>query len=183
MVEQATRVIHQGRSAQRLVVRFTHRGKVTLNTAIAPLVSKDAVDDMTSPTSTVASDQGWLGSLAGNTPGNGHELHQLPDAMTDPFVGIGGRLGATLDSYRFSTEPRCLLDWAIAQTGLEDPLTKYTRHELEEAFPRFARDRDKHLRELVRQIKIDGKVELLNRALQQNRLPAAGDALQRAMRG
>ena len=156
---------------------------MTLHTAMVPLLAKDAADHMRSSTSSLSSSgQGWLGTFAGNHSDNGHELLNLPEAMTDPFASIGDRLAATLDSYRFSTEPRCLLDWAIAQTGLEDPLSTYTRHELEEAFPRFARDRDKHLYALVRQIKTQGKIELLQEALQKSRHAAASQALQAAIR-
>ena len=183
VVERASQVMHQGQPGQRLLVSFAHRGRITLNTALAPLASKDATKQMRSSTSSVSSGQGWLGTLSENKDNQEHELLALPEAMTDPFASVGNRLGATLESYRFSTEARCLLDWAIAQTGLQDPLTKYTRHELEEAFRRFARDRDRHLSDLVRQIKRNGKIELLNEALQQSRSAAASQALQEAIRG
>ena len=94
---------------------------------------------------------GWLDELDGSNRAS--ELWDLPDALSDPFASVADRLRATLATYRFSTEPKALIDWAIAQTGLDDPLSKYTRPELEQAFPRFARDRDQHLRDLVRQCK------------------------------
>ena len=96
-------------------------------------------------------ERGWLDDLDGSNRAS--ELWDLPDALSDPFASVGDRLRATLATYRYSTEPKALIDWAIAQTGLNDPLSKYTRPELEQAFPRYARDRDQHLRDLVRQCK------------------------------
>jgi len=138
---------------------------------------------MSSSTSSGPSSRGWLGALADSNGNTEHELTALPETMTDPFGSIASRLVATLDSYRFSTEARCLLDWAVAQTGLDDPLTKYTRHELEEAFPRFTRQRDRHLQDLVRQIKTQGKIEVLNDVMAKTHHAAASQALQDAMRG
>lgn len=125
---------------------------------------------------------GWLAQLERANGHAKHELWELPKTMTDPFASLGQRLDATLDSYRFSTEPRSLIDWAVAQTGLNDPLSKYTRHELEQAFPRFARDRDQHLVSLVRQIKRKGDLLLLTQASQKTRYASARNALQKAMR-
>lgn len=39
----------------------------------------------------------------------------------------------------------------MAQSGLPDPLTRFSRHELETFFDRWARHRDAHLIELVRE--------------------------------
>ncbi|MCX5659282.1 MAG: hypothetical protein NTW19_06110 [Planctomycetota bacterium] len=126
---------------------------------------------------------GWLGGLGEKR--TGEELYKLPDVMTDPFATHARRLQATLDSYRFGTDgrdPRLLLDWAVAQTGLNDPLTKYTRPELEQAFPRYNRDRENHLFELVRFMKRQGEAATLNKMVQEATLPAARAALQRAIR-
>src|SRR5690606_34070030 len=114
--------------------------------------------------------------------GKGHELWELPDALTDPFSSDAQRLAATLDTYRFSTEPRALIEWAVQQTGLNDPLTKYTRPELEQAFPRFARDRDLHLKQLVRTFKHRNDQATLLRAKNETRWPEARKALEKALR-
>lgn len=194
VVDQATNIDHEGRNAQRLVIRFAHRERVTLNTAVAPLMSKDLYSAMrndhpsrgTSRTTqgsggaTSNSNGGWLSTLE-QAPSE-HELWRLPELMSDPFLSLGRRLEATLDSYRFSTEPRSLTAWAVAQTGLHDPLTKYTRQELESAFPRFARDRNVHLQDLVRLIKRKGEGKILEKALSDTRNNAAKDALRRAMK-
>lgn len=172
-----------GTRAQRLTVDFANQGRKNINTAIAPLIrdgeAKPVAPAKTrrntpqpplpQPTtakaaaSVAAASTG--GSGAGPSGGSGwldamdpdgsksNELGDLPDDMSDPFASLVDRLKATLQTYRFSTEPRALMDWAIVQTGLNDPLSKYTRSELEQAFPRYVRDRDGHLKDLVRQLK------------------------------
>jgi hypothetical protein len=109
-------------------------------------------------------------------------LWELPEALTDVFSSDLQRLSATLDSYKYTTEPRPLIDWAVVQTGMNDPLTKYTRHDLEQAFARFARNRDQHLKELVRQLKRNGKHQTLVQARNQCKVLAGQTALERALR-
>jgi hypothetical protein len=65
---------------------------------------------------------------------------------------------------------------------MNDPLTKYTRHDLEQAFARFARNRDQHLKELVRQLKRNGKHQTLVQARNQCKVLAGQTALERALR-
>ncbi len=185
VIHEATAIQHQGQPAQRLVVRFVNHGRITLNTAYANLQPKGSNHTMTSTTTTSgsptpATNQGWLGTLEKNPP---RELWSLPEAMTDPFAGLSGRLNATLDSYRFNAGARSLIEWAAAQSGLTDPLTAYSRHELEQAFARFTRDRDQHLVELVRTAKKQHKNAMLNQMAQETRFPAAREALQKAIRG
>ncbi|MEM9789412.1 MAG: DUF3553 domain-containing protein [Planctomycetota bacterium] len=123
--------------------------------------------------------KGWLNELE---TGDQHELWALPEALFDPFLSIPERIKLTLETYKFSTEPRSLIDWAIHQTGLSDPLTRYTRQEMEQAFPRFARSRDKHLKDLVRQLKREGRPEQVKLARRSAGFPAAQSAFDRAMR-
>ncbi len=128
-------------------------------------------------------DAGWLNQLENARGKQGSAaLAELPEAMTDPFVSERQRLDATLDSFRFSNTPRSLMDWAVAQTGLDDPLSHYTRHELEEGFSRFQHQRNQHLQSLVRQLKRQGEHQLLNATLQNTRQPTARAALSKAMR-
>jgi hypothetical protein len=191
VVNQAMAITHEGRPAQRLIVRFANHGQVTIHTGVATLLRKDAAETMRDTSTTVTQTTspfdtpqrktgGWLDSLGEKR--NGQELYSLPDAMTDPFASLTKRLQATLDSYRYSPEPRSLIDWGVAQTGLNDPLSKYTRHELEQAFPRFARDRDQHLQELVRLVKRQGQAEVFAQLMQATTNGTARNALQRAMR-
>jgi len=182
IVQKVEGVTHQGRKAQRLTIDFAHKGRVVINTAVITLSTKGC-EHVMKPTTTEADGLtvGWLSNLERQNNGAAHELWQLPEAMTDPFVSPTRRLQATLDSFRFSTEPRSLIEWAVAQTGLDDPLTKYTRHELEQAFSRFKRDRDVHLVDMVRTFKRNGDAKLLHDAMRTLHLPAAKQALAKAM--
>ena len=193
-IEQTTLIQHEGKPAQRLVVRFTHHGRVTLNTAFAPLKRKEASTNTMTPFTTRntpsapaagiqsngSSKGGWLAALEGR--GNVDPLTELPDELNDPFQTLESRLRATLETYRYNSDARGLIDWAITQTGLHDPLTKYTRHDIEAAFPRYDHLRKAHLVSLVQQMKRAGQLSQINDVLKEVRLPAAREALQRAMR-
>jgi hypothetical protein len=126
---------------------------------------------------------GWIESLERSVKGSQNALWDLPEAMTDPFATLESQLYATLDAYRFSTQPRQLIDWAVMQTGLNDPLSRYSRSELEQAFPGFARNRDEHLKKLVRQLKQNGQNPVLQRAREATRHAEAKKALDKAMQG
>lgn len=185
VVDQATAITHEGSSAQRLGVRFANHGRVVLNTAIAQILQKGSERPMSSSHrdgSTISSPagQGWLASL--EQEGTPHELWALPEALTDLFSNFSDRLRATLESYRFNPDARGLIDWAVVQTGLDDPLSKYNRHEMEQAFARFARDRDRHLVELVRTIKRKGAGNVIDEQLRQAPSPEARKALAKAVR-
>lgn len=186
-VDEVVNIQHEGKAAQRLIVKFANQGRVTLNSAIAPLVSKDAAVAMIttnhrtfSPAAAAATPpaagKDWLSAFEKTE----HELHRLPDSLSDPFQGTIARIESTLETYRYSTEARSLIEWAIAQTGLNDPMTKYTRHELEQGFERYARDRDLHLKDLVRQMKQQGRLNEVDALRRQLKLPAAVSALDRA---
>src|SRR5690606_10247777 len=97
-----------------------------INTAVAPLAPKGNQDQTMSRTFTPTSNSeaGWLTKLEKATGNRSDELWSLPEAMTDPFANLARRLDATLDSYRFNTTARSLIDWAVVQTGLDDPLSK-----------------------------------------------------------
>jgi len=182
-VETAQAQAHQGKPAQRVVVTFANHGRVTLNTAYAPLqtVATEASEpsaDATPPASTPGPgptaperpdaprpprSRGWLAEVerqktAAATGKPHHDLAELPEATTDPFRSLAARLRATLELFRFDDSPRGLMDWAIAQSGLNDPLAEYARHELEQQFQTFARARQSHLRELLITAKRKGEM-------------------------
>lgn len=177
VVDQAQTTTYQGKAGQRLTIRFANHGRVTINTAVTPLQGKDAEKNMNNATT-----QGWLDAIAEQNGNDESVLWALPEALTDPFASQSQRLGATLESFRFSTEARSLIDWAVAQTGIADPLTVFNRHQLEQAFARFDRDRGLHLRDLVREIRSKGDKATLQQAMNQTRHPTARTALQKAMR-
>ena len=190
LIEQASSVTHAGQPAQRLVVRFANRGRVTLNTAVAPLASKEATKNMSmisrsdKPTSTADTGAGWLGRLDQSRAED--VFIRLSDDMVDPFSSEARRLAATLDSFRFgedpARDPRGLIDWAVAQTGMHDPLTQYTRHELEEAFRRYLAKRDGHLTQLVTEMKRNDAHQTVRQLMAATRYPAARTALKRALK-
>jgi hypothetical protein len=194
VVEQATNIKHDGQPAQRLVVQFRNKGRVTVNTAIAPLAAADVspLSDPTPEPTPVATPApanddsmgGWLNSLSSQPRQTA--LWKLPDAMTDPFASGKRRLLATLESCRFDdapTNPRSMLEWAMNQTGLDDPLSVFSRPEIEQAWPRFKRDRDAHLVELAQQLRRKGENDTLREVAQAVRLNnAARNALEKALR-
>ncbi len=181
-ISRVQRASHAGQATQRLVVDFVNHGRVTLLSALAPVAFKekeDAGSMSTSMSSKTTSGQGWLASLEEKTPLQ--KLTALPEELTDPFASNYRRLKATLDTFRFSTQPRALIEWAVTQTGLSDPLTQFTRHELEQAFPFYAHARMAHLNELVRTMKREGDLGGLNKAMSETTGPAA-EALGKALR-
>lgn len=144
-VTRAEPVVHDGQPAQRLNVRFSAVGIKTLHTAVVDLIpaSDRAAAD------SIAEGSGWISGLESNKPAD--VMIRLSPEASDPFKSLWQRLQFTLDLYRFNREPRALTDWAVAQSGLTDPLTRFSRHELETFFDRWARIRDTHLVELVRE--------------------------------
>ncbi|WP_145445339.1 DUF3553 domain-containing protein [Mucisphaera calidilacus] len=204
VVRSVEPITHHGVQAQRVAVDFANKGRVVVNTAIASLeitgnAEPAAAGTRVSPRklpsrlttqqeagqkgSVRPGDAGWLNELerGGGATSSG-DLWSLPSSMTDPFASLKQRLLATLDSYRFTTDPRSLIEWAVVQTGLDDPLSKYTRSELERAFPRFSRDRDNHLAELIRTIKRQMQHVILDEVRAEIELPAAHKALHKTSR-
>ncbi|MBL4699615.1 MAG: DUF3553 domain-containing protein [Phycisphaeraceae bacterium] len=157
-VRQASLVRYNGKDGQRLVIMFKNHGKVTLNTAVIQLIAKEkATDNMNTANST-----DWLSNLEAQQGQKKNDLTALPESLTDPFTEIFTRLQRTLEDYQYTAEnPRSLLDWAMRQTSMNDPLTQFTRHDLEQAFSRYLYVRGKHLLEMVRTIKRDNKRPLL----------------------
>eukprot|EP00752_Nemacystus_decipiens_P016707 g14945.t1 len=193
VVVDARPATHEGIEAQRLRIDFANKRNTTLNTAIAPLVSGEQINntytptpkglgqDMSMSTNTSKPGAGWLDELEGKSGGK-RELWDIPDACDDAFSSDEQQLDACLDTFKYSTDPGPLFQWAVVQTGLDDPLTKYTRVELEQAFPRYTRDRDNRLFELVRQMKRNGYLDLLRKKAQQCPHRAGRQMLEKAIR-
>ena len=159
----------------------------------------------TADDSSAGSSGGWLAALENRNRTNAQNLGALPDAMTDPFSSNGQRLKVILESYRFDPDaataqamrnPRYrpnpfdaryvasgkrLTEWAIAQTGLEDPLSEYSRHEIEEAYARFSQSRDQVLKELVMQMRKEVSPAVLEKAAAEVRTDAAKAAMKWAL--
>lgn len=154
VVSSAQNLSQDGKPCQRLTIRFERAGLKTLSTAVANIRPADQAD---APARQVASESAeparnesngsWLQELEAGDPAE--VMARLPEACTDPFQSIGNRVKATLGLFRFSATGASLLDWAAAQTGMKDPLSRFSRHELEQFFARFQTNRDAHLRQLA----------------------------------
>lgn len=138
---------HNGKHCQRLTIRFDRAGAKTISTAFASLVPAEWTPVLTC----VASEQS-LG-FEGDRKAVEERLVGMPETATDPFVTPARRLTATLELYRFTGSGASLLDWAAMQTGLKDPLTKFSRQELEQYFARFQMNLETHLRRLVKELR------------------------------
>lgn len=115
--------------------------------------------------------------LAATADEAAERLRTLPEDATDPFRPLAARLRATLALYRFTETGASLLDWAAAQTGLVDPLSRFNRHELERAFQDFRIVTENHLRKLTREMSRQDSSGLA--AVVAEQPPAALQALRR----
>jgi hypothetical protein len=152
-VRGAERTVQEGVPSQRLTIRFERAGVKTLASAFADLRPADEmprVPDVPSA-SDGDPDSDWL---ARAEAGSVDELMtRVPEGASDPFKTRRARLESTLKLYRFTGTGSSLLDWAAMQSGLKDPLTKFTRHELEVLFERFRLALDAHLKRLVLELR------------------------------
>lgn len=182
-VTGASGATHEGKPCQRVVVRFERAGVKTLSTAFAELRPaaeapslavaeevKTVVRGETGSNGTASGGKnggvpapargtamagdgsgGWLDQAEAPSPIE--VMSKLPGATNDPFTPLSARLKATIDLFRFTDSGGSLLDWAAAQSGLKDPLSHFSRHELEQLFKRFSFVRDDHLKKLVLDMK------------------------------
>jgi hypothetical protein len=204
VVTGASDVVHEGTPCQRVVVRFERVGVKTLSTAFAELrpapapvltvaeeepepataqagaasgASHPTFGPTTPPTPALGADSGaggWLDKAAAPNPIE--VMCRLPEATNDPFTPLAARLKATMNLYRFTDSGASLLDWAAAQSGLKDPLSRFNRHELEQLFRRFTFVRDDHLKRIVLDMKRQDPAGL------QQALRAAPAPVQQALR-
>ena len=132
----------EGKPTQRVTVRFPNAGIKVLNAAAAGLerVEAEVVEDQfsVSPDSIDAIDRMRDDELL--APVASRKLTEImlaiPEPCRDPFSSLEDRIRATLELYRFDDGGKGLIGWAVMQTGLNDPLSRFNRHELEEHFRR-----------------------------------------------
>lgn len=191
-IQRAQTVFANGGQAQRLVVRFANHGLVTLNTAFAqirPLGNngKPAGADQADSASEQVAAEPAMPSMAdyeqetyGDPAKAKENLVAIPEPARDPFVSLEKRFDYTLNLYRFDKSGRTLLDWAVAQTGLDDPLSHLPRTEIEQQFDQYRRNLDDHLRTLIVTLKRAGQQDLIERG-RRHPLPAAREAVKRAL--
>jgi hypothetical protein len=87
---------------------------------------------------------GWLDTLAGRTIDD--RLKRVSDDLLRALGTPRQKLDALVPLYEYDEEPKTLARWARTQTGVGDPLTKWSRDELTLAFASFCTDRDAALR-------------------------------------
>ncbi|MCG3126561.1 MAG: hypothetical protein CHACPFDD_01408 [Phycisphaerae bacterium] len=90
---------------------------------------------------------GWIDAVACATVDD--RLRRLPLDATQVLGTLAQRLAALAPHFCVSDDERSLLRWARAQTGVGDPLSRWTRDELQAALAQFERHRDGYVRELI----------------------------------
>lgn len=173
-VATASATSQDGVACQRLAVRFDRAGLKTLTTAFVQLrraTQAAPVADEHDP---------FAPPNPSGVPDDPREARRmmaaLPDEATDPFLSPGARLRGVLALYRFEPTGGSLIDWAAAQSRLADPLSRFSRHELEEFFSDYRRNLDKALSKAVADASRVEAAEL--RAIAQQAPPAGQRALQ-----
>ena len=149
-----------GKPTQRLTVRFPNAGLKTLKAEVAQLerieakaVSEETPVDRISSIDRIAEDE----MMAGLADRRLKEVMlAIPEQCRDPFRTVESRVQSTLDLFRFDQGGRGLMEWAVIQTGLDDPLSRFNRHELEQHYNRWACERDTHLNKLLREAREAG---------------------------
>lgn len=141
-------ITRDGVPDRRVWIRFPSEGTKTVLASVAGLEvvedSSEIVGDGGTMLDRQASHEtGWLGEIAKNKPEDA--MTSLPDRATDPFMPPRNRLEFLYGLYRFNRNSGSLLEWAIAQSGLDDPMTRFNRHELEQFFDRWSWERDRAL--------------------------------------
>lgn len=166
VVTAAQSLVQEGVRCQRLTIRFDKVGSKTISTAFANLLgASDSPAFATAPNSSSAFSN--IGSAQGSNPMTSTDsilnreakaateetFLRLPELATDPFATLSKRAAATLALYRFTPSGASLLDWAVMQSGMRDPLSRYNRHELETLFHRFRQNLDAHARKTLKELK------------------------------
>jgi hypothetical protein len=153
-------VAANGAPSQSISVRFPIAGVKKLSTSQADL--ERVVEEAKPQQDTAGSiedwhsldESDWLAPLAQRKVAQ--TILRLPEEARDPFSTLRDRLDFTFRLYRFERNGGSLIDWAVAQTGLDDPLSSFTRHELEEFFDRWAAQREEHLARLLDEARTHG---------------------------
>lgn len=180
-----------GHPSQRLTIRFPNGGSKSLLSPQADLrrVGANEVDPFADEAKSVKAwdkmnESEWLTSLAKRKIEEA--MISLPADVKDPFNSLPRRLNLILGLYRFDRSGRGLMDWAVAQSGLDDPLSRFSRQELEQKFDRWCYERDQFLAKLLQEVRsasmLSNDQSLLNNAMKEAP-PAAAEAVRRLMNG
>lgn len=156
-VTKVEHVTRDGQRDQRVWVRFPNVGMKTILAGAAEIErigGNHDDDEHTLVAREQTHESGWLGEIAKKQPEDA--MVSLPPESSDPFIPLRERFKVVAGLYRFEPQGASLVEWAIAQSGLDDPLSRFNRHELEEFFRRWAWDRDQLARQLLGEARRDG---------------------------
>ena len=178
LISSASATSQNGKPCQRLSIRFDRAGLKTISTAYAPIelasqiaqVLKPKIEEHHAPLPIASAGHRELLDI----------MTKIPESARDPFATPAQRLEATLSLYRFNGTGGLLIDWAAAQSGLADPLSRFNRHELEDYYRMFEMNLRKHLSKVVADANTVPAQELVRIA--KSAPPAAQRALQRLHR-
>jgi len=137
----------------KVAVRFEFAGLKQLDPSVAPLSSASANDQPSSgswepPAAAFFRSEEVALSTSARQKLLIDVMTRLPEDVTDPFHPVAARIRSCSSLYRFGNDSTGLMAWAVAQTGLQDPMEQLPRHELESLFGRWREVRDRTLREL-----------------------------------
>jgi hypothetical protein len=164
---------------QRLWIRFDNAGLKTILASAADLERAATIsghDEHTLVSRELSGETGWLAEISKRKPEEA--MTALAPQASDPFIPALRRLEYVLNLYRFDTSGAKLIDWAVAQSGLGDPLTRFTRPELERFFADWAIERDAQLNRLLQDQELRNDPAAV-RAVVESALPAAQSAARR----
>ena len=151
----------------RLWVRFSLIGEKTFLASVAGL---EVVDDQGVSNSVharptldslhVNGDGGWLGSISKSIP---EELMtSLSGEANDPFIPLQKRADFIIKLYRFDGSPARLIEWAVVQSGIDDPLSRFNRQEIEQFYKRWLFNLEAQTKKLLADLRRDGiRIETL----------------------
>ena len=160
LVSKIEVVTHAEKTDLRVWVRFPSVGEKIMLASVAAL---ELIDEQgfsngihARPSLTdvdFATGGGWLGSIS--KKGAEELMTALPGEATDPFCTLRRRLEISTNLYRFDASPSRLVEWSIAQSGLDDPMSRFNRQELEQFYKRWIFNLDAHTLKLLGELRRD----------------------------
>lgn len=150
-----------GELSKRVTVRFAHAGLKKFVGDAIPLVVMVSAHSMPGDRDGMRPAIAQVEDLerSGLTQAIEQKLEEImfniPLACRDPFNTLEHRMRRTFDLYKYDTSGKGLMEWAMAQTGMDDPLTRFNRTELEMYFKQFSFLLKQHLQKLLGEMHTD----------------------------
>lgn len=143
VVERVQSTSSNGQPQHRVTVMFPVVGQKTLVSPPARLAL---------PVDGPTREQGWLDQIAGRTLDD--RLRKLPADVEKMIGTTREKLSAVVLLYQFDDSPKSLQRWAQRITGAPDPLSLWSRDELQLSFGAFCSERDAYLRGQAAQLQL-----------------------------